>query len=240
MTNENLRLLKDGTEAFNISLNEDMLESFIAYYEKLIEWNEKINLTAITEERDVVIKHFIDSLSLIKYFPDNVKSLIDVGTGAGFPGLPIKIVKKDIYVTLLDSVGKKVRFLDELASELSLTNVSIIYSRAEDLARDTKHREAYDVGTARAVASFAVLCEYILPFVKPGGFFIAMKGSDIQNELAEAKKAVSILGGVVEDVYKFTLPYENMERHIILTKKIRQTPSQYPRKSGKPSKDPIK
>lgn len=239
MTDENIKLLKDGIKALGINLTEEAIISFDNYYKKLIMWNERVNLTAITNERDVIIKHFIDSLTLIKYLPSSAKSMIDVGTGAGFPGIPVKMIRGDLSLTLLDSLEKRVRFLNEVIIESSLTDVSIIHGRAEDLARDPLHRENYDVGTARAVASLSVLSEYILPFVKPGGVFAAMKGSEIQKELNEATKAISVLGGKVESVEKFSLPFENIERHIILIKKIRQTPTQYPRKSGKPTKSPI-
>ncbi|MDD4296859.1 MAG: 16S rRNA (guanine(527)-N(7))-methyltransferase RsmG [Ruminiclostridium sp.] len=239
MTDENIKLLKDGANTLGINITEEATISFGNYYRKLITWNERVNLTAITDERDVVIKHFIDSLTLIKYLPVSAKSLIDVGTGAGFPGIPVKMIRRDLSLTLLDSLEKRVRFLNEIIMESSLTDVSVIHGRAEDLARDPLHRGSYDVGTARAVASLSVLCEYILPFVKPGGVFAAMKGSEIQKELNEAAKAISVLGGKVESVEKFSLPFENIERHIILIKKIRQTPTQYPRKSGKPTKSPI-
>ena len=239
MTDDNIKLLEDGANALGINITEEAKFSFDNYYKKLITWNERVNLTAITDERDVVIKHFIDSLTLVKYLPISAKSMIDVGTGAGFPGIPVKMIRGDLLLTLLDSLEKRVRFLNEVIMESSLTDVSVKHGRAEDLARDPLHRERYDVGTARAVASLSVLSEYILPFVKPGGVFAAMKGSEIQKELNEATKAISVLGGKVESVEKFSLPFENIERHIILIKKIRQTPTQYPRKSGKPAKSPI-
>lgn len=239
MTNENIRLLKDGAQMLGISLSDEVLDSFDQYYNKLIAWNENINLTAITGERDVVIKHFIDSLTLTSFLPEGAKSMIDVGTGAGFPGIPVKLIKQDLSVTLLDSLKKRVRFLNELITGFSLTGINAIHARAEDLARSSEHRENYDVGTARAVASLSVLCEYILPFVKTGGVFIAMKGSEIQKELDDAEKAISILGGELDSVKRFLLPFENIERHIILIKKIRQTPAKYPRKSGKPTKSTI-
>ncbi len=239
MTDENIKLLIDSAKALGIDITDEMEKGFSLYFDKLIKWNERINLTAITDERDVVIKHFIDSLTIIKYLPDGVKSLIDVGTGAGFPGVPVKIIKRNISLTLLDSLEKRIRFLNELVSEIHLTDVNIIHGRAEDLARNPQHREAYDVGTARAVASLTVLSEYILPFIKPGGLFIAMKGSEVKRELDDAQKAISILGGRLESVENFLLPSQNIERNIILIKKFRQTPTQYPRKSGKPTRSPI-
>lgn len=239
MTSENVELLRKGAAAYGITLTEEQLTQFGRYHETLMEWNEKINLTAITEEREVVIKHFIDSFSVLRHLPEGTGSLIDVGTGAGFPGIPLKIVQKNLKVTLLDSLEKRVRFLDTVIAYNQLTGIQAIHGRAEDFAREKSYRERYDIGIARAVASLPVLCEYILPFVRIGGLFIAMKGSEVQKELEEAGKAISILGGEVKKVEHFILPLDPMERHIISIVKIRQTPTQYPRKSGKPTKSPI-
>lgn len=239
MTDDNINLLKNGAAEFGIDLSQTQLLQFARYHESLIQWNEKINLTAITDEREVVLKHFVDSISVLRYFPKDAKTLIDVGTGAGFPGIPLKIIQKELKVTLLDSLEKRVRFLDAVIEENQLTNIQAVHGRAEDFAREKTHREAYDIGIARAVAALPVLCEYILPFVKKGGLFIAMKGSEVQQELKQAEKAISILGGVLKEVKHFQLPFDPMERHIILIEKIGQTPSQYPRKSGKPTKLPI-
>lgn len=236
---ENIELLKKGAAAYGITLTEDQLAQFGCYHDRLIEWNEKINLTAITEEREVVIKHFIDSISVLRYLPEGTNTLIDVGTGAGFPGIPLKIVRKDLKVTLLDSLEKRVRFLDAVITENKLSDIQAVHGRAEDFAREKLHREGYDIGIARAVASLPVLCEYILPFVRIGGLFIAMKGSEVHKELEEADKAISVLGGKVEKVEHFLLPFDPMERHIISIQKVQQTPTQYPRKSGKPTKSPI-
>lgn len=234
-----MKLLKDGAAEFGIELSETQLNQFSRYHQSLVSWNEKINLTAITEEREVVLKHFIDSISVLRCFPQGAKTLIDVGTGAGFPGIPLKIVQGDLNVTLLDSLEKRVRFLDTVIAENQLTGIRASHGRAEDFARDKAHREAYDIGIARAVAALPVLCEYVMPFVRKGGFFIAMKGSEVQQELKEAEKAISILGGTLRKVEHFQLPFDPMERHIILIEKIGHTPSQYPRKSGKPTKSPI-
>lgn len=239
MTPENLQLLIKGAAEYGVTLTEGQQAQFGRYHETLLEWNEKINLTAITEEREVVVKHFIDSISVLRYLPEKACTLIDVGTGAGFPGIPLKIVRNDLQVTLLDSLEKRIRFLDTIITENSLTGIQAIHGRAEDFAREKPHRERYDIGIARAVASLPVLCEYILPFVRVGGLFIAMKGSEVQKELEEAEKAISILGGWVEKVDHFMLPFDPMERHIISIEKVRQTPTQYPRKSGKPTKSPI-
>lgn len=239
MNSENIELLKRGAASFGITLIEEHVEQFIRYYKKLIDWNEKINLTAITEEREVVIKHFIDSFSVAPYISPGSKKLIDVGTGAGFPGIPLKMVNKDLTVTLLDSLDKRIRFLNEVINDTGLAGIQAIHGRAEELARDKGHRELYDVGVARAVASLPVLCEYVLPFIKIGGSFIAMKGSNVNDEVQLSKKAVSMLGGEIKTVDRFLLPFEEMERHIISIVKIRQTPTQFPRKSGKPTKSPI-
>ncbi|MBP7176355.1 MAG: 16S rRNA (guanine(527)-N(7))-methyltransferase RsmG [Thermoclostridium sp.] len=240
MTRENAELLKSGASCFGVHMNEQQVYAFSRYHEQLIDWNERINLTAITEERDVVIKHFIDSVSILRYLPEGTETVIDVGTGAGFPGIPMKIVQSSLKVTLLDSLEKRVRFLETVIMENQLSGMQAIHGRAEDFAREKSHRECYDVGVARAVASLPVLCEYILPFVRIGGVFIAMKGSEVQNELEQSGKAISILGGTVKKVEHFTLPFDPMERHIILIEKIRQTPTQYPRKSGKPTKSPLR
>lgn len=239
MTPSNIELLKNGAMAFGISLTQAQINQFDLYYRKLMEWNEKVNLTAITDEREVVIKHFIDSLSVLRFLPENAKTLIDVGTGAGFPGIPLKIVKEDLQVTLLDSLEKRVRFLEEVITSGNLTGIQTFHGRAEDFAREKQHREMYDVGTARAVAALPVLCEYVLPFVRIGGLFIAMKGSEVQKELDESKRAVSVLGGHTKAVEQFDLPFDPMRRHIVLIEKLHQTSTQYPRKSGKPSKSPL-
>ncbi len=239
MTDENVRLLKNCSEAFGIVLTEAQIDLFNRYLFELTEWNNKFNLTAIREEKEIVLKHFVDSISAVPFFPENTSSLIDVGTGAGFPGIPIKIVLKDLTVTLLDSLKKRVKFLNHIIQSHSYENMTAIHKRAEELAHMREHREVYDVGISRAVAPLPVLCEYVIPFVKVGGYFIPMKGSDIQNELKTSAKAIDILGGAVEDVKKFLLTGTGIKRHLILIKKIRQTPTMYPRKSGKPSKSPL-
>lgn len=234
------KLLLESSSVFNITLSKQQEEMFFLYADLLVEWNEKINLTAITDEEGIVIKHFLDSLSIIPYIPKASKSLIDVGTGAGFPGIPVKIVNDKIKVTLLDSLDKRVKFLNEVSQRLGLKDVYSVHGRAEDFGADKKYREQFDIVTARAVASLPVLLEYCLPFVKVGGMFIAMKGPDGKQEILESVKALDILGGEVLDVKEFTLPHSDNERYIILIKKCRHTPTGYPRKSGKPTKQPIK
>ncbi|MBR4110648.1 MAG: 16S rRNA (guanine(527)-N(7))-methyltransferase RsmG [Clostridia bacterium] len=231
-------LLKKFADKINISLSEEQIDKFIKYKELLKEWNEKINLTAITADEDIIIKHFIDSLTIEKYIDKN-SSIIDVGTGAGFPGIPIKIAREDINLTLLDSLNKRIVFLQEVLNENKIENAICIHGRAEDIAKDLKSREKYDVATARAVANMSTLLELCLPFVKVGGKFICMKGNNIE-EVEEAKKALEILGGEIEKIENFVIPDTDIERNIIVVKKVKETPKQYPRKAGTPAKQPIK
>ncbi len=233
-------LLRSGAEEFKIELTEEMLDKFSMYARLLVEWNEKMNLTAITDEEGIVIKHFLDSLSLFSVLPESTKKLIDVGTGAGFPGIPLSIANNSFNITLLDSLAKRVNFLNEVCNTLELNNIEAIHGRAEDYGVKKEYREKYDIATARAVAALPVLLEYCLPFVKKGGMFIAMKGPDIKEEIKESKKALDVLGGEIEEVRTFTLPNSGNERCIVMIKKYRHTPSIYPRKSGKPTKLPIK
>ncbi len=213
-------------------------ERLKTYAEMLVAWNEKINLTTILDDEGIAVKHFIDSFTILPQLKKGAR-LIDVGTGAGFPGIPLAIVRPDIQVTLVDSLRKKVDFLEEVIKELALTNIRAFHSRAEDFARLPKHREKYDVAVARAVALLPALLEYCLPFVKVGGQFIAMKGPDGANELSSAGKALSILGGTCEGTKTFTLPGTDMQRCLISVQKVQETPRNYPRKSGKPGKEPL-
>lgn len=231
-------LLKEFAEKINISLNEKQVDKFFLYKDLLKEWNEKINLTAITDDEEILIKHFIDSLTIEKHI-DESRSIIDVGTGAGFPGIPVKIVRDDIKLTLLDSLNKRILFLQEVLKQNNIENAVCIHGRAEDLGKDSKYREQYDIATARAVANMSTLLELCLPFVKVGGKFICMKGNNVE-ELEEAKKALEVLGGEVEKIEKFTIPDTDIERNIIIVKKVKETPKQYPRKAGTPAKQPIK
>ena len=221
-----------------IELSEKEIEKFFSYKEILIERNKEMNLTAITEEQEVIVKHFIDSLTINKYISSN-SSLIDVGTGAGFPGIPIKIIREDVKVTLLDSLNKRLKFLDEVIEMNNLKNIITVHGRAEDVAHQADFREKYDYVTARAVANLSTLSELCLPFLKVGGKFICMKGNSIE-ELDEAKKALEILGGEVVDIESFMLPSTDMERNIIVIEKIKNTPNKYPRKAGTPAKEPLK
>ncbi|OPZ94848.1 MAG: Ribosomal RNA small subunit methyltransferase G [Firmicutes bacterium ADurb.Bin419] len=236
--NELKELFLDGAKEFNISLKEEQLDKFFKYKNLLKEWNEKINLTAIEEDRDVVIKHFIDSLSILPFIKDDGLRLIDVGTGAGFPGIPVKIARESIEVTLLDSLEKRVKFLNEVIKENALKGIKALHGRAEEKGVLPEYREKYDICTARAVSNLPVLIEYCLPFVKVGGCFIAMKGSSTE-EIGNSKKALDILGGKIEEVKEFNLPFTDSKRNVIVIRKFRQTPTGYPRKAGKPSKEPL-
>jgi len=232
-------MLSDGSKEFGIDLTQEQLDKFSKYAGLLVEWNEKMNLTAITDEEGIVIKHFLDSLSLFIALPEKANSLIDVGTGAGFPGIPVKIVRDNMNVTLLDSLEKRIKFLNEVCSALSLNDIKAVHGRAEDFGIDKKYRESFEAATARGVAPLPVLLEYCLPFVKVGGYFLAMKGPDAMNEIKESKNALDVLGGEVLEAKKFKLPFSDIERCIVIVRKYRHTPQIYPRKSGKPTKNPL-
>ena len=222
----------------NVDITEDMAEKFYTYMQMLQEWNEKINLTAITEPNEVIIKHFIDSITINKYINENVK-VIDVGTGAGFPGIPLSIIREDVEVTLMDSLNKRIKFLDEVINVINLKNVDTIHSRAEELGHDKDCREMYDIATSRAVAPLNVLLEYLMPFVKVGGYCICMKGSNIDDEIKDAKKALQVLSGEIVNIDKFELPETDYGRNIIVIKKTANNSNKYPRKPGTPSKEPL-
>ena len=208
------------------------------YKELLIEWNKKFNLTAIIEDKEIYLKHFYDSLTLNKIIELNkIETLADVGTGAGFPGIVLKIFFPEIHITLIDSLNKRIIFLQTVITELELKNIQAIHGRAEEFV--SKEREAYDIVTSRAVARLNVLLEYMLPFVKVGGRCICMKSFEIEEELKEAKKAIEILGGEIEKIDEITLPNTDIKRKIVIIKKVKNTPSKYPRKAGTPAKEPI-
>ncbi len=222
-----------------IVFNDEQLNMFYEYMNLLLEWNEKINLTAITEPEEVILKHFIDSLTINKYIYEN-KSIADVGTGAGFPGIPLKIYRKDLKVILVDSLNKRINFLNEVISKLKLDNIETVHSRIEDFGKDKKYREKFDYVTARAVANLSVLSEYLIPIAKVNGNCICMKGSNVQDELISGKNAISILGGNIKFVDKFVLPNSDIERNVIVIDKVKNTLSKYPRKAGVPAKEPLK
>ncbi|WP_342043077.1 16S rRNA (guanine(527)-N(7))-methyltransferase RsmG [Bacillus sp. OTU2372] len=223
-----------------ISLSEKQLDQFEAYFTTLVEWNEKMNLTAITEKTDVYLKHFYDSITASFYFDfSRPFHLCDVGAGAGFPSIPLKIVYPHIEVTIVDSLNKRISFLNHLADVLNLENIHFVHDRAETFGVNPAYRETFDVVTARAVARMSVLSEFCLPLAKVGGHFLAMKALHAKDELDSAQKAISTLGGKVEKVHTFTLPMEESERTILIIKKEKQTPKKYPRKPGTPGKSPI-
>lgn len=232
------RKLMEKAKAINIEMNNEQAEKFYKYMKLLIEWNEKINLTAITEENEIILKHFIDSLTVLKYI-NQTDRIIDVGTGAGFPGIPIAIMMSNTKITLLDSLNKRINFLNDAIKELELKNIETIHSRSEDCGKDISKREYYDIAIARAVANLTTLSEYLLPFVKIGGKMICMKGSEVGEELKNADFAIKELGGEITLKDEFCLPNSDIKRNIIVAKKVQYTPKKYPRKAGLPSKEPI-
>ena len=224
-----------------ITLTKHQIQQFEDYFNMLIATNEHVNLTAITEKNDVYLKHFYDSLTISFYEQDlqtAEKTLIDIGTGAGFPSLPLKIVFPQLKITMVDSLQKRINFLQEVVTTLDLSGVEIIHGRAEDIGQNLRYREAFDYATARAVARTSVLAEYTLPFVKKGGKFIVMKGAAAQQELADGEQALATLGGVLHDEFEFSLPNGDV-RYIQIVNKNKKTPKQYPRQAGTPSKKPI-
>lgn len=231
--------LINSAQELSIEINDAMTEQFFMYKDMLLEWNEKINLTTIVEDREIILKHFIDSISVLKAvdISENT-SVVDIGSGAGFPGVPIKIVCPSCKVTLVDSLNKRIKFLQEVVLKLNLQHITCVHSRAEDFAKD--HRESFDVCTSRAVADLAILSEFCLPLVKIGGYFAALKGKDINTEISTSKKAINVLGGEIVDVKKIEIPNSDIIHSIVVIKKLRQTSLKYPRKAGFINKNPIK
>lgn len=227
-------------EEKGISLSPQQLSQFDTYYKLLVEWNEKMNLTAITDEEEVYLKHFYDSITASFYVDLNQElTLCDVGAGAGFPSIPLKICFPNLKVTIVDSLNKRITFLQNLASELGLENVHFVHDRAETFGKKADYREKFDLVTARAVARLSVLSELCLPLVKEGGIFVPMKAAAASEELEKGKKALQILGGKLEEVHSFSLPLEESERNILIINKIKPTPKKYPRKPGTPNKQPL-
>ncbi|MBR5587050.1 MAG: 16S rRNA (guanine(527)-N(7))-methyltransferase RsmG [Clostridia bacterium] len=231
-------LLIKGASALSIPLDDKQAEQFITYMDMLIETNKSLNLTAITEPQEVITKHFLDSITACGFIPENA-SVIDVGCGAGFPGLPIKIARADISLTLLDSLNKRLAFIDSVLKSTDISGAKCVHARAEDGARDKLHREKYDVAVSRAVANMAVLCEYCLPYVKVGGTFLALKGPAAPEELKNAEKAIKTLGGEISEVAEVTVPFTDLLHKIVVVKKVKPCPKEFPRKAGTPSKKPI-
>lgn len=230
--------LKMKAEKIRVFLTEEQLEKFYNYKNLILEWNEKINLTAIKEDDEFINKHFIDSLTICKYIADD-KQMIDIGTGAGFPGIPIKIIKRN-KIVLLDSLNKRLKVLDDIINKLDLSNIETLHGRAEETFNNINYREKYDIATSRAVANLSVLVEYMLPAVKVNGICICMKAGELEEELREARKAIEVLGGKIEKIEDIVLPDTDIKRTIIIIRKVKQTPRKYPRKPGTPSKEPIK
>ncbi len=235
-----MEILRQEAEKFNISLTDEMLESFSLYTDMLLEYNSFMNLTAITDPYEVKIKHYLDSLTLL--CADKIKAgvkVIDIGAGAGFPSLPNAIARSDVDFTMLDSLGKRVNFLNAVVEKLSLGNARAVHMRAEDGGRDKELREKFDVAVARAVADLAVLAEYSLPFVKVGGYFLAMKGTAPKEEVERGSKAVKMMGGKIEDVLEVNIEPLGLKHTIVVVRKVCKTGSIYPRKAGTPSKSPL-
>lgn len=228
------KYLKD----LNIKLDEEQIKKFYIYMNLLIDWNEKINLTSIIKPKEIILKHFIDCLTIAKYIEEN-SELIDMGTGAGFPGIPLKIYRDDLKIVLADSLNKRLNFLNEVIDTLKLDSIETIHTRAEELGKNKKYREQFDIATSRAVANLATLSEYLLPFVKVGGKCICMKGPDIDEEINIAEKAITILGGKIVKKDVFNLPQSDLGRSIVIIKKVKDTPGKFPRKPGTPAKEPI-
>lgn len=237
----NTEMLIQGLKDFGIEPSDKMLNDFKVYREILVDWNQKMNLTGIEEEKEVYIKHFLDSVSAVVngYIKDGM-SIIDVGTGAGFPGLPLKICLENTNVTLLDSLNKRINFLKEVSNTLGLTNMEFIHGRAEDFGKSEQYREQYDIATARAVAGLPILMEFCVPFVKVGGYFVCLKGPNANLELEESKAAMDVLGLEFIEKIDVELPETDLDHNILVFKKVRNTPEKYPRKAGKPTKSPIK
>lgn len=232
------KVFLEETNKINIFVDDDMLNKFYKYMKEILIWNNKVNVTSITDEKMFIVKHFVDSLT-VNRFVENKINVIDIGTGAGFPGIPLKIVNNNLKVTLVDSVNKKLNVIRDISGKINLTDLEIIHSRAEDLANNKEYREKYDIATTRAVSNLTTVLEYMLPFVKIGGYAICMKGPNYKEELKEAQTAIEILGGKYESLEKLKLS-EDLERNIILIKKVKQTPKKYPRGQGKALKEPIR
>ncbi len=233
-------VLTESCKKIGITLTEKQIEQFLNYYEYLVEKNKVMNLTAITEYEEVVLKHFVDSLSIVKAVDmSKYHRLLDLGTGAGFPGIPLKIAFPDIEVVLMDSLNKRIKFLEEVIEKLELNKITAVHARAEEGARKAEYREKFDICVSRAVANLSSLTEYCLPFVKQKGVFVSYKSMKVDDEIANAKKAVSILGGEIKKIEEFLLPDTEIGRSFVVIEKVKTTPGKYPRKAGLPTKEPL-
>lgn len=235
-------LMEQELEEYSVHLSERQMDQFYGYYQLLLQWNKVMNLTAITELEEVVTKHFVDSLALVKVMDrqgfDGIR-VLDLGTGAGFPGVPLKIAFPNMSMVLLDSLNKRIKFLNEVVEKLGILDISCIHGRAEDYGRDSNYREGFDLCVSRAVANLSTLSEYCVPFVKIGGYFVPYKSGNVQEEIGQAKGALKLLGGKVEAVEEFMLPGSDMGRTLIKIKKTEGTAKRYPRKAGLPGKEPL-
>ena len=232
--------LKNTITDWNLSLDDNQIKQLDLFYEMLVEKNKVMNLTAITEFDEVIVKHFADSLSIGKVMPNGIQSVCDLGTGAGFPGIPMAIAYPDIQFTLIDSLNKRIKFLQEVVDALGLNNVTLIHARAEEAGRNKLYREQFDLVVSRAVANISTLSEYCLPLVKLKGYFISFKSGDIKEEISLSGNAIKKLGGSMEEPVYFSLPDTDINRSFIIIDKIKSTPKTYPRKAGTPSKEPLK
>lgn len=234
-------LLNNACSNEGLSFDEDKYNKFIKYKDMLKEWNEKINLTAITDDEAIIKKHFIDSLKIFRFSKlKESKRIIDIGTGAGFPGIPMKIIMPEIEVVLLDSLNKRVNFLNEVISALNLKGITSVHGRAEDFAREVNYREKFDAVVSRAVANMAVLSELCIPYVKKNGYFIALKGPAVEEEIKDASKAINVLGGVLQETIEVTVEGTDLNHNLVVVKKTKETTKDYPRKAGTAAKKPIK
>ena len=232
--------LREGLLSLGYENPDEMLEQFMTYKSLLLEWNEKINLTTITDDHGIVYKHFLDSLTCLQAPVDfNGKKVLDLGTGAGFPGVPLKIALPELDVTLMDSLNKRIQYLTEVCKVLDFKHVTCLHARAEEAARQTAHREKYDIVVSRAVANMSTLSEYCLPFVKTGGYFIAQKTNEAFEEIKTAEKAIKVLGGASPEIVPTRVPGTDFEHNLVVIRKVKSTPALYPRKAGTPAKKPI-
>lgn len=237
---EQEKVLIEGAKELGVVLTSKQVKQFMQYKSLLVEWNQKMNLTAITEDYEVITKHFLDCLTAHQAIDLNtVNTVVDIGTGAGFPGLVLKIAFPHLQITLVDSLKKRLTFLETVIDTLNLDGICCIHSRAEDLGKQKQYRESFDICASRAVAHLAILSEYTLPFVKVGGYLIALKGQKLEEELQDSKRAVKVLGGSLEKAVQATIPFTDIHHRIALIKKVKPSPKQYPRKAGEPTKAPI-
>ncbi|MBU3190058.1 16S rRNA (guanine(527)-N(7))-methyltransferase RsmG [Clostridium bowmanii] len=233
-------ILNQASRNEGLEFNEKKYEQFMKYKDLIKEWNEKVNLTAIKEDEEIIKKHFIDSMKVFKFQGlKNAKTVIDIGTGGGFPGIPMKIIKPEINIVLLDSLNKRINFLNEVILNLQLEKIKAIHGRAEDFAQDRQYREKFDVAVSRAVANLTVLSEYCLPYVKVGGYFVAMKGPAVEEEIKASKNAIRMLGGRIEHIEKVQIEDSDLDHNLVIISKISGTHKKYPRKAGMVAKSPL-